>query len=198
MLKMRNLSWACMSGAILMLSVLPGCGSNPPEKESVKSTETHSKGDEQHHEGDGHDHSEDGHDHPSEGPHHGHLVELGNEEYHAELVHDDDAGTVTIYLLDGSAKKAVPIDAAELMVNLKHDGKGEQFKIAAAPDEGDPNGKSSRFISDDPELGEDLDREGVEATLVVKISGKSYRGDMSHDHDDHGHGGHEKDGDHDH
>ncbi len=197
MLKKRNLSWVCLSGAMLMLTLLPGCGSKPAVQEPTNSTETQNEGD-AHHEGDGHDHGEHGHDHPSEGPHHGHLVELGNEEYHAELVHDDDAGTVTIYLLDGTAKQAVAIDAAELMVNLKHDGRGEQFKIAAVPDDGDPNGKSSRFISDDPELAEDLDREGAEAILVVKIAGKSYRGDMSHDHDDHGHGDHEKDGDHDH
>ena len=26
--------------------------------------------------------------HPTEGPHGGHLIELGNEEYHAELLHD--------------------------------------------------------------------------------------------------------------
>ena len=29
------------------------------------------------------------HDHPSEGPHHGSLIELGKEAYHAELVHDE-------------------------------------------------------------------------------------------------------------
>ena len=30
-----------------------------------------------------------GHAHPSEGPHHGDLIELGNEEYHAEILHDE-------------------------------------------------------------------------------------------------------------
>ena len=34
---------------------------------------------------------EAGHAHPSEGPHGGSLIELGNEEYHAELVHDEQA-----------------------------------------------------------------------------------------------------------
>ena len=127
----------------------------------------------------------EGHDHPTEGPHHGSLIELGNEEYHGELVHDDQAGTVTIYLLDGAVKNAVPIDAAEITINLKHDGQGEQFKLAASPDSGDPQGKASRFASSDPELGADLDREGTEARLVVEIAGKSYTGEIS-DHD-HGH-----------
>ena len=31
-----------------------------------------------------------GHAHPTEGPHGGDLIELGNEEYHAELIHPHD------------------------------------------------------------------------------------------------------------
>lgn len=143
-------------------------------------------GHEGHDDHEGHDHG-----HPSEGPHHGSLIELGGEEYHAEFVHDEDAGTVTIYILDGAAKEAVAIDATEIMINLKHDGKGEQFKLAASPDAGDAEGKSSRFVSTDKELGEDLEHEDADASLVLKINGKSYRGAISHDHDhddDHDHG----------
>ena len=125
----------------------------------------------------GHDH-----DHPSEGPHHGHLIELGAEEYHAEFVHDEEAGTVTVYILDAAAKESVPIEAAEIAINLKHDGQGEQFKLAASPDKGDPEGMSSRFVSNDEELGEDLELEDAEAQLVLKIAGKSYRGKIAHDH----------------
>ncbi len=136
----------------------------------------------------GHDHGGHGHDHPSEGPHHGHLVELGGEEYHAEFVHDEQAGTITVYILDGAAKETVPIEAPEISINLKHDGQGEQFKLAASPDERDAEGKSSRFVSDDAELGEDLHREGAEAQLVLQIAGKAYRGKIEHDHDhDHAH-----------
>ena len=140
---------------------------------------------------DGHDHDH-GHSHASEGPHHGGLIELGGEEYHAELVDDEDAGTVTIYILDGAAKNAVPIDAAEITINIKHDGEGEQFKLAASPDAGDPEGRSSRFVSDDEHLMADLHDEDADATLVLTIEGKSFRGAIHHDHDhDHGHGDHE-------
>lgn len=135
-----------------------------------------------HHEGDGHDHG-----HASEGPHRGTLVELGKEEYHAEVVHDDAAGTVTIYLLDSAAKKAVPIDAPEVLINLTHDGNAEQFKLAASPDQGDPEGKSSRFVSSDKELSEDLDAKGTKPQLVVVIDGKQFRGDIAHDHEGHEH-----------
>jgi len=125
---------------------------------------------------------EAGHDHPSEGPHHGSLIELGNEEYHAELVHDEQAGTVTIYILDSAAKTSVPIEAADVSINLKHEGRGEQFKLAASADPSDGTGKSSRFVSSEAELAEDLDREGAEAELVVTINGKPYRGALEHEH----------------
>ncbi len=46
---------------------------------------------------------------------------------------------MTIYILDSAAKTAVPIDAQELVINLVHDGKPEQFKLAASPDAGDPS-----------------------------------------------------------
>lgn len=121
------------------------------------------------------------HGHATEGPHGGHLIELGKEEYHAEMVHDDAAGTVTIYVLDSSAKKPVAIEASEIVINLKHAGKPEQFKLAASPDQGDPAGKSSRFMSNDKELGEDLDAEGADAQLMLEINGTQYRGAMHHE-----------------
>ncbi len=124
-----------------------------------------------------------GHAHPSEGPHHGDLVELGNEEFHGEVVHDEEHGTVEIYILDGSATKQVAIDAQELTINVTHDGKPEQFTLAAKPDTGDEAGKSSRFVSDDKELAVHLDEHDAHPKLVVKINSKSYRGDIKHDHD---------------
>jgi hypothetical protein len=122
------------------------------------------------------------HDHPTKGPHGGSLIELGNEEYHVEMLHDDASGTVTFFVLDGSAKKAVPIEATEVLVNLKHDGKPEQFKVPAKTDAGE-TAKSSRFVAADKELAEDLDREGADAELVLTIDGKQFRGKIAHDHE---------------
>lgn len=124
-----------------------------------------------------------GHAHPTEGPHHGALIELGNEEYHAELVHDEAAGSVTIYVLNAAATGPVPIDASEITINVKHDGKPKQFKLAASPDTGDPEGKSSRFISTEAELGEHLHDDAAEPKLVLSIAGKSFRGVIDHHHD---------------
>lgn len=123
--------------------------------------------------------------HPSEGPHHGSLVELGNEEYHAEIVHDADS--VSVYILDGAATEAVPIESPELTINLIHDGTPEQFKLTAAPEDGEPEGKSSRFMLKDADLVAHLDDEAAAPKLVVTINGAPYRADIAHDHDHEGH-----------
>ena len=127
------------------------------------------------------------HAHPSEGPHHGDLVELGNEEFHAEIVHGE-GGNVSVYVLDSAAKAAVPIDATELTINITHDGNAKQYKLLADRDAADPEGKSSHFSLKDEELAKDLDDHDVVAKLVVMINGKSYFGKIEHDHDaDHKH-----------
>jgi hypothetical protein len=127
----------------------------------------------------------DAHAHPSHGPHEGELIELGNEEYHAELLHD--AKSVTIYILDAAAKTAVPIEATEVKINLQHDGEPKQFTLAATPDAGDPAGKSSKFTSMDAELAADIEHEEAKARLVVTINGQQYNGEIVHDHGEAGH-----------
>ena len=122
----------------------------------------------------------DTHSHPAEGPHHGALIELGSDEYHAELVHAKQS--VTIYLLDGAANKQVPVVATEITINTKHNGQPAQFKLAASPDQDDPAGQSSRFVSSDTDLADHLDEHDAEPRIVVMIKGKSYRGELAHDH----------------
>lgn len=122
------------------------------------------------------------HAHPSVGPHHGDLVELGNEEYHAEVVHGE-SGSVTVYILDSGAKTAAPIDASELTINISHDGKAEQFKLPAERDASDPEGRSSRFSVKDEKLAKVLDDHDAAAKLVVMIDGKSYSSKIEHSHE---------------
>lgn len=127
----------------------------------------------------------DQHAHPSEGPHHGTLVELGNEEYHAEVVHD--AASVTVYILDSGAQKPVAIDAADVTINLMHDNKAEQFKLTAQADAGDAAGKSSRFVLADAELAGHIDDKASAPKLSVSINGTPFKGDIKHDNDHSGH-----------
>ena len=169
---MRNMTSFANILLVLFLAVgLVGCNGSPAGSGGSDGHE--------HTDGDGHDHGDE-HAHPSEGPHHGSLIELGNEEYHAELVHDDEKGNVTIYLLDDHAKAPVAITAAEVTINVPHNGQGSQFKLPAV---GAAEGKASEFASNDPALAESLDTEGAEAQLVVTINDKQYRGSVAHDHD---------------
>lgn len=152
-----------------------GCG----KPESVEKEETEKAGPAEH-------------EHPTAGPNGGELIELGDEEYHAELLHDESSGDVTIFILDASAKNYVLLEAAELTINLKHDGQAEQHKLQAIPQEGEPAGKSSRFVAKgNRELSEAIEHEDANARLQVTIADKAYSGKIEHGHEDHDH-------DHDH
>ncbi|WP_372896743.1 hypothetical protein [Stieleria sp.] len=172
-------TFTCFS-AVALAVLLTGCNSstNPPtsatgdpDTGSHASTDTH-----------------DDHGHPEHGPHGGELVELGKEAFHAELVHGADG--ISMYVLDSSATKPVPIAADKLVVSLKHDGQVASFDLSANPDTNDPPEQSSRFTSVDEKLDQWLDA-GAEGAVTIEIEGKSYTGNVTHDHEGHDHEGHD-------
>lgn len=122
-------------------------------------------------------------EHEEHGPHGGELVELGKEDYHLEVVHDDKTGTIVMYLLDSTAKKSVPISSKEIVVNVKADGRGKQYKIPATPQQGDPKDTASVFSVKSTELIESIEKKGSDATVVIDIAGKQFRGKLHNDHD---------------
>jgi hypothetical protein len=126
----------------------------------------------------------DDHDHAHEGPHGGDLIEL--DDYHAEFVHDEATQKMTFYILDGEAKKGVPISASEVVVNYVAEGKPQQTKVPAKPDEGEKEGESSRFEIVSKELCDAIcDNPKANAKLVVMINDKSYTGAIEHHEHDH-------------
>ena len=118
------------------------------------------------------------HAHPTEGPHHGSLIELGREDYHAELVHDDATNTVTVYVLDGAAKDAVPIQAKQLTLNLLVGGKPQQYQLAARPQSTDPEGMCSAFACTSEPMCKAIDAKGTTGRLNVEVSGKVFVGKL--------------------
>jgi hypothetical protein len=118
------------------------------------------------------------HAHPTEGPHHGSLIELGREDYHAELVHDDATDTVTIYMLDGAAKDAVAIDAKQLTLNLLVGGKPQQFQLVSMPQSADPEGRCSAFGCTSEPMCKAIDAKGTTGRLNVEVSGKRFVGKL--------------------
>lgn len=134
----------------------------------------------------GHDHDH-GHDHEA-GPHGGDLIELGEEEYHAELAHDEESSEVTVYLLDGEGKKNVAIPLSELVLKVTANKNDTSYTLPAVPEEGEQDGISSRFKITSKELIGLLEHEAV-ITLTVSIDGKEFTGKMEHSahHHDHHH-----------
>jgi hypothetical protein len=124
------------------------------------------------------------HDH-EHGPHSGHLVELGEEEYHAEVVFDPKDAKITIYLLDSSAKKPAATDAKEVKLELTIAGQAKSFAAKPAAESGDPPGKSSRFeIAGNSDIKAKIkDEEDLKGSVTVTINGKTYTGRIVHEHE---------------
>lgn len=152
----------------------------------------------------GHDESEVGHEdhsghgHGVQGPNGGEIVEVGNEEFHAEVVVDESTHRIDVFILGSDAKTAKPIAASEISLSFKHGDEVEEFKLTAAALDGEPEGQSSKFNITDEELFEELHEHSEGATLSFTAGGESLSGTVahSHDHDDeHGHGGNHSDDD---
>ncbi len=170
--------------SVWSLIMIAGC--NPPVSSSETSpgaeTQTASTG---HDPADDHGHDH-GHGHEETGPHGGHIVEIGQEQFHAEWTHDDASGEVVVYLLDSSAKSDVAISAATITITTKiGESEKQTYELSAVSQE---DGQSSRFVLADPAMIEALKAvgPGVEATIVVNVDGKELVGNFEH----HEHGGH--------
>jgi hypothetical protein len=129
---------------------------------------------------DEHGHDEHGHDehaHPTEGPHHGRLIELGDEAYHGEWVPDAASGTVSIYILDGHAEKEVPIGKDAAVINLFIDGVPRQIQLLPQASPAGEANQASRFEL--PQSAQQaVDGKEGRGELRVMIQGKSYRGPL--------------------
>ena len=117
------------------------------------------------------------HDHGEEGPHHGHLIELGEEEFHAELVHDEAGGKIILYVLDSKAKDAVAADGEEVVVSVVVEGQPKDFTLKATDAT-----KRDQFESKEPDLVASLDHDkDANGRLQVTINKKPYTGIIKHE-----------------
>lgn len=134
-----------------------------------------------------HDHAEEGHEHPTVGPHGGSLLELGEEEYHAELVLDEETDQITICLLDSTAEQEVAIEAPYVAINVKKADKPRQYRLPALLAEGQAPGPVSTFAIVSPELMDDIHNDDAVAKLVIKVGKKPYSAIISHEEHEHDH-----------
>jgi len=127
------------------------------------------------------------HVHAAHGPHHGELLEIGHEEYHAEVVIDEARHSLALYLLDSQVKSYVAIDAPFVGLNLKMAGKPVQLKLKPVPQDIDKPGFASRFVLESPELLKALHGGQADARIALKIGAKAYSIKLVHTHDHAGH-----------
>jgi hypothetical protein len=161
---------AHLFGIVLMalaVAVLTGCGNRHVglPKDSANSTKKD---------------SDDDHNH-GPGPHDGTIIEFG--KYHGEFTVNHKNQEATVYILGPNAKKAAPIQVEKLLLSIKT----PQFQVdlQAVPQEGDPAGKSSRFVGKHENFGKEQEFEG---TLSGVVDGTPYAGDFKErEHKDHKH-----------
>jgi len=181
MRRLQHLASACLFASIAIWAT--GCPGPAPTTDKSQGGEVHGHEHGEH----AHGEAEHAHDHShAHGPHGGHVIEIGEEEYHAEWTHADD-GTVTIYILDAAMKNEVPIAAESITIDTKIGENIASFTLPAVDrSEGDMP-KSAKFELVDKNLLGVLETlsKGVTATLKADINGKNYEAPITHD--DHGH-----------
>jgi hypothetical protein len=170
------------TGVLLVLAVVWGCGPAPTETAHEHSDGTHAAAGHA-----GHDHDHGDHDHESLGPHEGHVLELGEEQYHAEWLHDDETGKVTVILLDSEIEEEVGTTAESVTISVAIGQSDQRQYVLPAVNRSDEDPpKASRFELVEPALITALQiGEGVEAVLQVEIDGQTFSATI--EHEAHGH-----------
>jgi hypothetical protein len=168
---MQSMNLVFVSVLLLAITLFSGCGRGSGTSGGASTIEGHK------------------HEHSHAGVHGGQIIELGDENYHAELTYDDVSHKVGVYLLDGTAKVAAPIDAPSITINCCSVGdQPNQYTLAPAPQPGDPAGSASYFELTNEELCDGIDTEGAVARLNIVIAGKPYVGEIETGAHDHNHG----------
>lgn len=122
------------------------------------------------------------HQHAVLGPHGGAVLEMGADEYHAELVINDKENVFTVFILDGQAKQEVPIDAAFLSVNLKAGDKPAQYRLLPVRSAGQTSGPTACYSLKSDSLVKSLHVHAANPRLSVRIGQKSYVARIVHSH----------------
>jgi hypothetical protein len=114
-----------------------------------------------------------GHSHGS-GPHGGAVADWGGGAYHVEFNVDHDAKEATVYILGSDGKTLAPIKASSLKLNINEPA--TEITLEAKPQEGETNGKSSRFVGQHDTLG--IVREFAGA-ISGELDGTPYVGEFA-------------------
>ena len=124
---------------------------------------------------------EHAHEH-GEGPHEGTLADWGGGKYHVEFTVDHDKKEATVYVLGEDAKTTAPIKAKDGKLALSIEDPPIQTDLIAMPQEGDPEGTSSRFVGQHENLGKVQEYAG---SISGEFDGTPYSGDFKEEPHEH-------------
>jgi len=180
---MKNLTILLSTLGLVSFLIVAGCDSGAPPADNESGSG--SSGEHAHDDGTVHkdhseeDHSEEGHAHGA-GPHDGTVADWGGGKFHVEFTVDHDKQEATVYILGGDEKTLSPIDAQEITLTIKEPSL--TTTLQASPQEGDPEGKASRFVGNHDGLGVVREYEG---SISGVVEGTPYSGsfvEVAHDH----------------
>lgn len=118
------------------------------------------------------DHAHEEHTHGA-GPHEGTLADWGGGVYHVEFTVDHEQQQATVYVLGDDGATPAPIAAEEIQLSITDPAM--QVTLKAVPQDGDPEGASSRFVGTHESLGVVQEYAG---TVTGVVDGTPYSGDF--------------------
>ena len=178
MKKLSLVTVACLVAAVL------GCNQSTPTSDQASNATSGSASDDHRHDhanGKANDHSVEGHAH-GVGPHDGTIADWGGGKFHVEFTVDHDKQQATVFVLGSDEKTASPIDAESIELSITDPEM--QVTLSAEPQEGDPEGKSSRFVGTHEKLGVVQEYAG---TMTGVVDGTPYSGDFKEEAHGHEH-----------
>lgn len=163
MLRIAN----CFAATLAVVVLIAGCDSGGKNSKFKSAKQLEGSGSHAAHDDHGHAHG-----HAEKGPNGGLLIEIGEDEYHAEVVLNEAKHSFAVYLLGSDGKTPVPTKAAELTVTPEG---GKPFVLKAVPLDGEGDGASSRFELVDEKLVHALGEEGfLHGEMKVSLGEKEY------------------------
>ncbi|OYP38210.1 hypothetical protein [Rhodopirellula sp. MGV] len=168
---------------LLLSACVLAVGCQPAKKPRPKKTPraAHKHGDGHH----VHDYEEQGDEEKGHGvgPHDGTIADWGGGKFHVEFTVDHDQQQATVFVLGSDEKTPASIDAESIELSISDPAM--QVTLDASPQEGDPEGKASRFIGKHEKLGVVQEYAG---TMSGVVEGTPYSGDFAEvAHDEHAH-----------
>jgi hypothetical protein len=170
-------------GYTLALAAIAGLvGCDKPSDTAMNNSAKVANGHSHDHGHGAHDHIVKGHSHGS-GPHDGTVADWGGGKYHVEFTVDHAKQQATVYIFGSDEKSPSPIDAKSIELSIKNPEM--LVTLQASPQEGDTEGKASRFIGTHEKLGVVQEYAG---TMTGVVDGTPYSGDFEEEaHGNHKH-----------